>query len=512
MPGRVLSEPEFNAVRDEVLKSAPPNMDEATYTRWVGPQMAAAVQQAELVPHTPDGSAFSRFISNFGAMVNPITIAKGLGQAALHPADTATAIVGQMGDQFSKAGDAARQGHYSEMAGHAVAGVIPVVGPMAANIGEQAAAGDVAGAAGATAGLIAPALIVPTARAATRGVRAVAPTGLRATIAEALQSKAAANIVDTISPKVGANKARFGNMAAEVAPQLAENLATDGAPMTRTGLHAQVAEKLTQAEDALDAAANARNTKLVYHTKPIIAALKAKRAALTAETVKQGAVKAGKDVVPGPNAGRVAMIDQAISELETLGPVAKYEPIRRIRQAYDGPAKAIYSPAMTADYMKAQGGKLGAADVTGVLREHLGKFDGATAKANAEYSLYRKASDVLDATEEVERTRPKVGRAIMARVAGATVGEHAGGLKGAIAGYFLGPVMDAAMNSGLTTKLQSAKLMTQLADAIQSGNVTRVYSLGEQLKHTAKFAAGITARAVAGGRPATTAAPSPASQ
>ena len=36
-----------------------------------------------------------------------------------------------------------------------------------------------------------------------------------------------------------------------------------------------------------------------------------------------------------------ARITQATSELRHLGPLVRYEPLRRIRQAYDGPAKTV---------------------------------------------------------------------------------------------------------------------------------------------------------------------------
>lgn len=210
------------------------------------------------------------------------------------------------------------------------------------------------------------------------------------------------------------------------------------------------------------------------------------------ELAKQGR-PIGVDVVPEPNQVRVAQIDKAISEIKRLGPVARYEPLRRIREAYDAPARAVYSPAVTTDFLKAQGGKLGAADVTGTLREALAKFDPETAKANAEYSLYRKADDVLSATAEVERTRPKVGRQIMARLTGSVVGEQAAGVPGAVAGFLLGPALDAAINSGVTTKLQTAKLMTRLADAVRKGDVGHVTSLSYQLKKLAAQGAAVEA-------------------
>jgi hypothetical protein len=202
------------------------------------------------------------------------------------------------------------------------------------------------------------------------------------------------------------------------------------------------------------------------------------------ELAKQGR-PLGNDVVPTPNKVRVAQIDKAINEIRQLGPVARYEPLRRIREAYDQPARAKYAAAVTPDYLKKMGEANGAADVTGTLREALARFDPETAKANAEYSLYRKADDVLTATKEVERTRPKVGRQIMARLTGSVIGEQAAGLPGAAAGFVLGPALDAAVSSGVTTKLQTARLMTRLADAIRRGDVGHVSSLSYELKRLA---------------------------
>ncbi len=104
---------------------------------------------------TPQGSAVSRFASGVGEMINPVSMVKGAAQAVMHPIDTAKAIYAQQGGEFDKAVQAAKEGRYSEMAGHGAASLLPVVGPLAANIGEQAASGDYAGAAGRTIGMLA---------------------------------------------------------------------------------------------------------------------------------------------------------------------------------------------------------------------------------------------------------------------------------------------------------------------------------------------------------------------
>lgn len=439
--------------------------------------------QAETPGEQP--SALSRFVSNAAEMLNPITMAQGAYQAVRHPIETGSALWSAQGEQFSKAGEAFQQGRYGEAIGHGTAGMLPVLGPVAADIGEQIGSGDVAGGLGAMTGLLAPVVGArPLAQAARRGV----PAAARNSIATSLERGASRRVTDVMAPKVGPNKTRFGNQAEKAAPRIAKDLATDGAPLTREGLHTQVQSKLAAAESALDDAASARNTNAVIHTAPLIRALKQKRADLTSQTHRIGAFKAGDDVVPAPNAARVAQIDQAIDEIGQLGPVANYESLRRIRQAYDGPAKATYSPSMTADYLKAQGSKLGAADVTGTLREHLARMDPKTAAANAEYSVYRAADDVMSATAEIERTRPRVGRQIAARITGAVVGGQHGGAAGALAGYAGAPIVDAALSAGVTTQLKTAALMQRLANAVRAGSMERVNGvlslLSRELKTT----------------------------
>lgn len=432
----------------------------------------------------PEGSAVGRFLSNAGEVLNPLALAKGLYGAVRHPVDTVHTIVDAQAGQGQTALDMAHQGRYSEAIGHGIAAAVPLLGPAAAQAGEQIGSGDIAGGLGRTAGLLAPAAAPTALRAAARNLPARAAT--------ALETGANERIADVMSPKVGANKVRFGNQAEKVAPAIAKDLANDGAPMTREGLHGQVSGKLAEAEQALDAAASARNPNQVVHTTPILRDLKAKRAELTAQTHSLGGMKAGQSVVPGPNAARVASIDQAIEEISSLGPVANYEALRRVRAAYDQPAKVKYSPSMTADYLKAQGGASGAADVTGVLRDHLAKMDPATAAANADYHIYRTANDVLEATREIERTRPKMGRMIMARLTTTLAGQQAAGVPGAIAGYVGGPLLDSLLSSGGTTKLKTAAMMTRLATAIRSGNTGAVDSLLDSLKRLAAQGAALS--------------------
>jgi hypothetical protein len=57
MPSHPHTEEEFNVVKEGVMKSAPPNMDEATFNKWAGPQFAAAIEQAETLKGASRGKS-----------------------------------------------------------------------------------------------------------------------------------------------------------------------------------------------------------------------------------------------------------------------------------------------------------------------------------------------------------------------------------------------------------------------------------------------------------------------
>jgi hypothetical protein len=97
-------------------------------------------------PAAPAGSVLGRVASGAWEMLNPITMVQGVAGAVAHPIDTARGLVKAQTAQLGKARDAFGAGRYSEMVGHAAAGMLPVVGPVAANIGEGIGeTGDIAG-------------------------------------------------------------------------------------------------------------------------------------------------------------------------------------------------------------------------------------------------------------------------------------------------------------------------------------------------------------------------------
>lgn len=454
----------------------------------------------------PQGSAISRFASNAWDVLNPVGMVKGVYDAVTSPVETGKAIYGAQMNQLQKARQAFGEGRYSEALGHTAATALPLVGPIAADAGEQIGSGDIAGGLGKTTGILLPFGMASSAK--RFGLR-VAPN--RA--ADALEAGASARVVDVMSPKASTQVSRrLGEKAKKIAPEI---LKENRGGWSRAALQEQILGKLRAAEDALDDATDARLEARAIETEPVLDALRDARRTQTIEatdaslparevTTRPSAIldasgqpmevttarelPYGRDVVPGPNQPRVSMIDQAIGELEQLGPTSTYEPLRKMRQSYDGPAKTVYNPSLVDDFLKKSGEAKGAADVTAAIRETLAKVDPATAQANGRYALYKGATDIIEAAEQVEKARPKVGRKIMARLTGTIFGAQAGGPAGALAGLTLGPAVEGLLNAGFTTQLQTARIMADIADAIRGSNQVKLFQLEFKLRDLAKQA------------------------
>jgi hypothetical protein len=458
-----------------------------------------------------EGSAVERFAGGAWKYLNPFAAAKFLGNVVAHPEQTGRNIIEPAAQHGYQAVEAFKQGKPAEALLQGV-GTIPLVGPPVLDAIDRVRAGDVAGGAGELFGIAGPALVRP-ALAGTSAVTDAVPALGRRVERTATRLNAAANerVANAMTPKVGANKIRFGNLAEKIAPQLLEQESSGALKAwTLTGLRDKIAGALEDAQAGLDAVSDARNAGAAYPTAPILEALLARRRQLTAEAIEGeltrpvfepgaattaslrnprqvptpeqvprqpldrtgyesgGAI--GRDVIPAPNRARVAMIDQAIADIKVLGPMARYESLRRIRQAYDGPAKAVYAPAVTSDYMVKMGEKLGAADATGTLRDALATFDPATAAENAKYHLYKSAYDVLEAAHETERARPKVGRTLFA-----------GGMGALSAGKWGVPIaiiVDRAVSElrpGLQLRL--AVQLNNVAKAVRKGRLTQADNL-----------------------------------
>lgn len=117
--------------------------------------------------HTP---ALGRFLGGAAStsMFNPVN----LYQTVRHPIDAFSNLLQSHSDEAQKAIENWQQGQYSEAVGHGAAAMLPVLGPMAAHIGERIGTGDIAGGLGEAVGLASnvgmPSAIRGTPRAMSR--------------------------------------------------------------------------------------------------------------------------------------------------------------------------------------------------------------------------------------------------------------------------------------------------------------------------------------------------------
>ena len=391
----------------------------------------------------------------------------------------------------------------SEAVGHGLASVIPVLGPLAAQAGERIGQGDVAGGLGQGAGVLAPMGVRPAVQAATRaGQTQLAP------MAANIERGAVDRLHAVAAPKIGGVVARrMGTTLAEkVAPRLLRE-PDMGAWSTGT-LRDKVGARLTAAEDALDQAFVGRAGLQPFRSKPVLDALE--QAYEELGTVKTSRTGERTVHIPPPREARAAYMRQAIESLKALGPVVTYEDLKTWRASYGDVAKAggKWNPSTLDDALRLQGAADTAKDITGVLMRQLGRRDAVTKAANAEYSFWRQADDILAAAEESERVRPKVGRRLAAQMSGGVIGGQAAGPLGAVVGTVLGPIVEVAVGAGPTVQIQFARGMTRLADALRAGNVGGARAATFNLQQLAKQYRATTAAAA--GREPTAREPIPA--
>jgi hypothetical protein len=305
-----------------------------------------------------------------------------------------------------------------------------------------------------------------------------------------LDRAATQRFVDATAPKVGPNKLRLNRQMAKVAPDALRE--PELGAFSREGLHAKVQNGLADATAALDEASDARLASQQVQTGPILAALDQQMDRLTARpadasaypraSADQPAAPLGTAVEPAPNRAQLSTLRQIRSEVQRLGPVAPYEAVRRIREAWDKVALSKYLPSTAADALKSQGEATAAVKGAGAMREALAQTDPASAAAYQKYSLYKSLNDVLAATHEAEQARPRVGRGIMARATGAVAGGASGGTGGAVVGAIVGGIADRAAQLAPTFQIVVARRLAGIADLIRGGDVQAATDAATRLR------------------------------
>lgn len=208
-------------------------------------------QSAAATPSQPS-SATARFLSNAAEVLNPVTAIQGLATAVRHPIQTAQGIARAHGAQVNKARQAYGEGRMSEAIGHAGAAMLPIIGPAAAEAGEQIGSGDVAGGMGRAVGLVTgTAFAGPATRVAGRAVRPVAERVSRRLYQSAL--KPTKSVLKDVRVPTGAEPDAARRILVDTALRERIPISPAGAKKVDAlieSLNAQVVAKLDDAERA----------------------------------------------------------------------------------------------------------------------------------------------------------------------------------------------------------------------------------------------------------------------
>lgn len=446
---RQLSEQEYQEIRQSVLDHAPAGMDEASFQRYVGPAMEQALGIAENSRAPLQGSSLGRALGGLWKNVNPVPMVSGLASAVTHPVKTATALYDAQKAQFEKAGNAQS---LSEKVGYTAAGMLPILGPMAAAAGERGAEGDVAGMVGEGAGILA-----PFAADAALSMRA-------ARRAPALEAEA----VQQVAGKVLApGNQRYTGRAQQIAPEVLTRRMSGDRGALREAAQSGMDTAATAIDDAI---AGAGGPGAMVSVGPVITSLRKELQRLTTS---------GGDAIEGA-AGKVqalrARIGQLQMEASKRGGLVSFEELRKMRDVNYGVADAARGYERAGNV--AQGDVGFAAKTTGsAIREEFGNLSPSLKAANADYHFYKTLDEILDPAVG----RPKVQGPSQGVTGGArTSGAVAGAMTGSKTVTFITSVVLPWLRerkADPSWQLADATRKMDLANAIRAGNTGKARRL-----------------------------------
>lgn len=358
-----------------------------------------------------------------------------------------------------------------------VARALPTLGPFLAAALEGAGSAGIAAAQGQDPTI--PAVLGASASALSS---AVDTNAVRA--ANAMDRSATARMTRVMTPKSGRSAGQFYAMANKAAPVIAREPGLMA--LSSSGLLTRVDNSLNDARAAIDAAENTTPNRryMSIATKPIDDELAQLQQNLT--------VKGSKGVSNPTDAWRVQYdkLGRMREEVQALGPRTNYDNLKTLRKAWDDEAARanVYARDPQMLHVKAQGvaSKQGAT----VLRTQLATASPETAAANARFSVLQNAHDALSALQEAEQRSPRKLRAITARLgagvlgvlSGAATGHAATGAALGSGGVLLGPAIEAALDSGVTTQIAIARQLAKVADALRGNSWGRVETALSQLR------------------------------
>ena len=443
---RVLSEQEYTAMRDQVLQHAPAGLAEDEFQRYVGPAMEQALGILENTPAPLQGSSLSRALSGLWSTINPM----GLVQAAIHPIETAKGLARAQVGEFQKIGAAPT---VYEKGAHLAAGLLPVLGPVAARTGEQMVeTGDIARGVGAGAGLLAP-FAADAVISKVRQVRG-------ATQAPIVERQATQQVAEKV---LGPGNPKYKGRAQAIAPDVLARGMKGG----RAELAQAAEEGMASAADQIDTAiAQAGGVSADIPVSGIIGKLQARMTEL----------RDSKGIpLSDAAAGRIKALQQRITQLKAMGGKrgsSVFEDLRKLRdESYRVADEArgyerAGNPAMATEGWAAR--ELGSA-----VRETFAERSPAHAAANADYTFFKTLNDVLDPTlGRPKSLAPPAGVTGGSRTVGAVVGSFIGPKAAFVTSVFLPWLKDRMADA--SWQLMDAQSKMALAQALKRGDVGRM--------------------------------------
>lgn len=418
-----------------------------------------AATMGEVLQSKPEGSASWRFASNLGEVLNPVAMVKGAYQAVTSPIDTAKGIVGAQAEQFGKAKTAYDEGRYSEMFGHGAASLLPILGPQAAQAGEQIGAGDVAGGMGRATGILTP-FAVKGAMDYRR-----APSARTATKADRLEREA----VDQVSKGVlSPANPRYRAPARQIAPELLKR----GVRGDRIELQQWADNLIGDASQQIDQVWDNLPPTYRTATAPILKRLDDELEAMRFDGPPRNNLRVPTREVNPVLQGRYDELAKLRKFVADRGASLSADDVRTLRQQFD--EAAVEHGALMKTSGDAKVGASGKASLStaNAFRQQIASDLPELVQANADMHLGLTLKDILDPTKGRPSTQvAQTGVTGGLSTAGAIIGSQIPGMK-ALGAFLVSDLLPRIRNAQLSpaNQLRLAQDKFKLAQAMRQGN------------------------------------------
>jgi hypothetical protein len=485
MPDRLIDIPGLGSIAFPDTMSAP-EMDAAAAKLYAEAQRSPGRMVPKALENMPPVSSMgpadqrggqgtaawmgTNFLQRLLPSTTPSDYIEGPLYAAQHPLDSLGLLWGGIKDahaqQAAKTKEAAgrlqtapdllsRLGAASEFVGHGAATILPVVGPAAAQVGEQIAEGDVAGGLGGAAGLLAPFGVRPA-------IKATAPA--RAFVGNKIKSAAVNQMGQALAATTNENKVR----AARVAPEMVDRRIWNSDLKkleARADVESTKAGKVVEAEVAKVASKEVDVLPLVDELE------KAKAGYLDTG-------KGGQRIVIEPAA--VEAVNKLQSTLMEYGDQVSIESVNKVRKIWDQAVQR--GKGFTTDELT-QWNVWAKREGRTVLREELSKASPDIDRVMAEYAFWQNIEDVAHATNKRRVGQSGSLTPTIAGGAGALLAEAVmpgSGMATKIGAGVIGGKIAASLRRALSSpgfQMWSAVQKGRLADALMAGDAAKVDAL-----------------------------------